>query len=125
MACLLFGGLFQAGAQPIQQIDVTIKDFTFLTTPMPLRRLVPTLIVIRNEDPVRHGFSSDLLQEMFIEVEGESGIIYGRGIEGLYVEPGKELAIRLTIERPGDYAFHCPIHQDMDGEILLIDIESV
>lgn len=123
--CFVLLSFLQAGAQPTQQIDVTIKNFKFEVTQTPLQLLVPTVIVIRNEDEVRHGFTSPLFQGTLIEVEDESGMVYGQGIDGLYIDPGKELSMRLTFGRSGDYRFHCNLHPDMEGEILLIGVEAV
>ena len=63
----LCGGLLMAlsvqpGAQAVQHVQVTIKDFTFITNQVPLQLSVPTLITIRNEDQVRHNFGSSVFQ---------------------------------------------------------------
>ena len=58
--CLVVGLFAHSGAQSEQRIDVTIKDFTFVTKQIPLRLDVPTVISIRNVDPERHDFGSSM-----------------------------------------------------------------
>lgn len=126
---LIAGSLFvsllaQAGAQSEQRVDVTIKDFTFITKQVPLMPDVPTVIMIRNEDEVRHDLGSTVFQNTLAHVESDGVVSYGRGIQGLYLDSGREATIRFTIERPGRYEFRCSIH-DIRGELLLLNIGAV
>ncbi len=126
----LCGGLLMAlsvqpGAQAVQHVQVTIKDFTFITNQVPLQLSVPTLITIRNEDQVRHNFGSSVFQRSLTQVEHGGVTSYGHGIEGVFLDPGEAVAIRFTIVRPGRYEFRCSIHQDMKGELLLLSVDAV
>jgi len=124
-ACLSLALLAQAAAQPEQRIEVTIKDFTFVTRQVPLMLDAPTLIAIKNEDSVRHDFGSLVFQGSMARVENAGAIAYGRGLEGVFLDPGREAAIRFTIERPGRYEFKCSIHPQMKGELLLLSVGAV
>lgn len=115
----------QVLAQSEQQVIVTIKDFTFQTTQMPLQLHMPTVIYLKNEDDTRHDFGSEVFEGSYTQVESLNSITYGRGIGGVFVEPGGNISIRFTIERPGRYEFRCSIHPEMKGEILLMSAGSV
>lgn len=123
-SCLALGALTQVGAQTEQTVDVTIKGFTFVTKQAPLQLNVPTVIVIRNEDNVRHDFGSAMFQRSLARAESGGIIAYGKGLEGVYLDPKREVRISFTLERPGRYEFRCSIHPDMKGEILLINVGS-
>ena len=115
----------QVLAQSEQQVLVTIKDFAFQTTQMPLQLHMPTVIHLKNEDDVRHDFGSEVFQGSYTQVEAVNSIAYGQGIGGVFVEPGGNLSIRFTIDRPGRYSFQCSIHPGMKGEILLLSAGAV
>ena len=117
---LCIGGFSGVLAQPEQQIVVTIRNFTFETTQISLQLHVPIVIHLRNVDKVRHDFSSDVFEGSLTRVEALNAISYGRGIRGVYIEPGGDVAIRFTIDEPGRYRFQCSIHEGMEGEILLM-----
>jgi plastocyanin len=123
MLCL--GALPQAIAQSEQQIIVTIRNYMFETTQMPLQLHVPTVIHLRNADDVRHDFGSLVFEGSHTRVEGPTSISYGKGIGGVYIEPGGEVSIRFTIDSPGRYQFKCSIHEGMEGEILLMSAGAV
>jgi hypothetical protein len=57
-------------------------------------------------------------------VEGEGLSTYGKGFEGMYVEPGKTLVIRLAVERSGRLTFHCDLHPEMQGELFLLEVPA-
>jgi len=122
---LAFGFLAQADAVPEQLVEVTIKDFTFVTKQVPLRLNMPVLISIRNEDQVRHDFGSPVFQGTQTQVESDGVISYGRGVEGVFLNPTRDAMIRFTIDRPGRYEFRCSIHPNMKGELLLLSVEAV
>ncbi len=125
VAGLLTGLLVPAGAQTEQVVEVTIKDSTFLTKQGPLQLNVPTLILVRNEDKIRHDFGSTMFQRTMTRAEIGGVIPYGRGIDGVYLDPGKEVSLRFTIERPGRFEFRCSIHPQMKGELLLLTAGTV
>ncbi len=115
----------QVLAQSEQQVVVTIKDFAFQTTQMPLQLHMPTVIHLKNDDDVRHDFGSDVFQGNYTRVEAVNSIAYGKGIGGVFVEPGGNISIRFTINLPGRYEFRCSIHPGMKGEILLLSAGTV
>ena len=131
LACLV---VFQAGSVQAtdstemaqeQRIEIVIRDSAFLLTkPAPIRPGLPTVIVLRNEDIIRHGFTSAMLSGILIHGEGEGIAVYGKGVEGFYVDPGKTLVLRLTAERPGSYTFRCDLHPQMKGEFFLLEVPT-
>ena len=122
LAFLLFT---PATAQVQQQVDVVIKDFTFITQQVPLQLHVPILITIKNDDMVRHDFGSPVFHGTMTQVESGGVISYGREIGGVYVDPNRGAAIRFTLSRPGRYQFKCSIHPDMKGELLMMNVGAV
>ena len=122
---LCMGGFPGVLAQSEQQIVVNIRNYTFETTQIPLQLHVPTVIHLRNTDDVRHDFGSEVFDGSLTRVEALNAISYGRGIGGVYIEPGGKVAIRFTIEKPGRYQFKCSIHEGMEGEILLMSAGAV
>ena len=123
--CLLLMGSVQAAAQPEQQVEVTIKDFTFRTTQMPLQLHASTAIHVRNDDGIRHDFGSLIFENTSTRVENKGVITYGDNISGVLLDPSQEVTFRFVIERPGRYQFQCSIHSDMKGEILLLSVGAV
>ena len=128
--CLIFGSslvvaLTSAVGQTEQKVEVTIKDSKFVSTGTTLMPGVPVIVTIVNKDNIRHDFSSVVLQGHPTQVEGNGVIAHGQGIEGAYIEAGKDAIIRFTTERPGRFEFRCTIHPAMKGELLLMNIEAV
>ena len=110
---------------PEQRIEIIMKDYDFqVVKPAPVRPAMPTVIIIRNQDIVRHGFYSALLQGILVQGEGEGVAAYGKGVEGFYVDPGKTLVIRFNNQRPGKYSFRCDLHPQMKGEAYVMDIPA-
>lgn len=108
-----------------QRIEIIIRDYTFLLVkPATVRRGVPTVIILRSEDIVRHGFTSPMLAGLPLHGEGEGVASYGKGIEGFYVDPWKTLVIRFTSDRPGTYSFRCDLHPTMTGEVYLLEVPT-
>jgi hypothetical protein len=126
VGCLVIGFCTQSPAQSEQQIEVMIKDYTFvLTKQIPLRLGVPTVISIRNVDPERHDFGSAMFEGVATKVESGGVISYGRGIGGVFLDSKRDAMIRFMLERPGRYEFRCSIHPSMKGELLLLNVEAV
>lgn len=115
----------QGGAQAEQRIEVTIKDFTFLTKQLPLRLGVATVITVDNQDQERHDFGSTMFAGILTRVEADGVSSYGRGIGGVFLDPKKNAVIRFTMDRPGRHEFRCSIHPAMKGELLLLNVEAV
>lgn len=108
-----------------QRIDIVIRDYAFmLTQPIPIRLGVPTVIILRNQDIVRHGFTSPMLASLNLIGEGEGIVAYGKGLEGFYVDQGKTLVIHLTPERTGSFSFRCDLHPPMKGELFLFEVPA-
>lgn len=112
-------------AQPAQRVEVTIKDYQFITKQIPLQPHSPVLITIRNDDNVRHDFGSTIFEGTVTQIESGGVISYGRGIGGVFIDPDRGAAIRFTVERPGKFEFRCSIHADMKGELLLMNVGIV
>lgn len=109
-----------------QRIELLIRNFEFmLTQPTPFRQGLPSVFILRNQDIVRHGFTSAMLSGLLVHAEGEGVASYGKGVEGFYVDPGKTLVIRFTTERPGSYSFRCDLHPQMKGELFLLEVPAV
>ncbi len=125
LGVMVLGLLPQALAQPEQQVIITIRNYTFETTQMPLQLHIPTVIHLKNVDDVRHDFGSLVFEGSYTRIETPTSITYGNGIGGVYLEPGGEVSIRFTIDRPGRYQFKCSIHKGMEGEILLMSAGAV
>ena len=129
-SCLIFGSslvvaLTSAAGQTEQKVEVTIKDSNFVSTGTTLMPGVPVIVTIVNKDNIRHDFSSVVLQGHPTQVEGNGVIAHGQGIEGAYIEAGRDAIIRFTTERPGRFEFRCTIHPAMKGELLLMNIGAV
>ena len=121
----LLGGVPLSSAQFQQEVNVTIEGYTFRTTQTPLQLNTETVIHIKNMDDVRHDFGSQMFLNTLTEVESNGVITYGNGVEGAYIDPGKEVSIRLILDHPGRFQFQCSIHKDMKGEILLLTVDAV
>lgn len=112
-------------AQQEQRVEITIRNYEFqLTQPTPIHLHLPTIIILRNQDIVRHGFTSPMLAHLLIQGEGEGIAAYGKGVEGFYVDPGKTLVIRFVPERTGKYSFKCDLHPQMKGELYLLEVPA-
>ena len=122
---LVAASLSPSRAQIQQDIQVTIQDFTFHTTQMPLQLHTDTFIYIKNLDEVRHDFGSQMFLHTLTHIEADGVVAYGKGLEGAYIDPGKEAVIHLVLDKPGRFQFECSIHKDMKGEILLLTVDAV
>ena len=122
---LLAATLIPATGQTEQKVEVTIKDSKFVSTGTTLMPGVPVVVTIVNNDHIRHDFSSVVLQGHLTQVEGNGVIAHGQGIEGAYIEAGKNAIIRFATERPGRFEFRCTIHPTMKGELLLMNVGAV
>jgi hypothetical protein len=112
-------------AQSEQVVEVTIKDFKFVTRQGPLRLGLPTVIKVRNEDAERHDFGSTMFEGLSVKIEKDGVIVYGRGLSGVFLDPKREAVIRFDLTRPGRHEFRCSIHPTMSGELLILSTEAV
>jgi plastocyanin len=114
-----------AVAQTEQMVEVTIKDYKFITKQGPLRLGLPTVIKVRNEDAERHDFGSTMFEGLSVKVEKDGVIVYGRGLGGVFLDPKREAVVRFDLTRPGRHEFRCSIHPTMSGELLILSTEAV
>jgi plastocyanin len=112
-------------AQSEQVVDVTIKDFQFLTKQSTLRLGFPTAIKIRNDDGERHDFGSTMFEGIHTKIEKDGVVVYGRGVSGVMLDPKRDATIQFNMSRPGRHEFRCSIHPTMKGELLLLNVEAV
>ncbi|MGZ8383692.1 MAG: hypothetical protein ACXWWE_06755 [Nitrospira sp.] len=62
-----------------QRIEIGIRTSVYVrTNTMPILAGVPTFLVIRNEDPVQHGFGLPTFAALSVRVDGEGVEIFGR-----------------------------------------------
>lgn len=109
-----------------QRIELVIEDRAFFLAKGALLQVgTPLEIVVENRDKVRHGFTSPMLMGLLVFGEDDQIVVYGKGVEGFYVNPGKALVIRFTPERPGSFSFHCDLHERMTGELFVLEIPTV
>ena len=125
VACVIWGYGTALLAQSEQVVDVTIKDFRFLTKQSPLRLGLPTVINVRNDDSERHDFSSTIFEGIPTQIEKDGVIVHGRGLGGVYLDPKQGATIRFDMTKPGRHVFRCSIHPKMSGELLLLSAEAV
>ena len=123
-------GLWWEAAGPVfsqseQVVEVTIKDFKFVTKQGVLRLGFPSVIKVRNEDAERHDFGSTMFEGIPTQIEKDGVIVYGRGMGGVFLDPKRDAAIRFNMSRPGRHEFRCSIHPNMTGELLLLSAEAV
>jgi plastocyanin len=112
-------------AQSEQVVEVTIKEYKFVTKQGPLRLGLPTVIKVRNEDAERHDFGSTMFEGLSVKIEKDGVIVYGRGLSGVFLDPKREAVIRFDLTRPGRHEFRCSIHPAMSGELLILSTEAV
>jgi uncharacterized cupredoxin-like copper-binding protein len=114
-------------AQAVEvEIELTIRQSQYFKTkwaPPPENSSV--VLTIKNEDDIRHGFTSQLFQDLLVRTLSDGVQVYGKGIEGLYLDPGATIQLRFQVLRPGDYEFHCDLHPTMRGELLLLHVDVV
>jgi len=128
LALMLAVGWEQGGflfAEPEQVVEVTIKDFKFVTKQGTLRLGFPTVIKVRNEDAERHDFGSTMFEGLPTQVEKDGVIVYGRSVGGVFLDPKRDAVLRFDMSRPGRHEFRCSIHPNMTGELLLLGAEAV
>lgn len=110
-------------AQEETRIDITIRDSTFiLDRPVASQPGIPTVIILRNQDIVRHGFTSTMFRGVLVRAQGEGIAAYGRSLDGFYIDAGKTLVLRMTVDEAGRHTFRCDLHPAMKGEVLVIDM---
>lgn len=127
MALGLTGGapLSSLSAQEAgRTVEVTIQDFAFEVQAGALQVREPARIVLHNADSVQHGFTSEALDGLDVRVESEGVVTYGRGIKGLYIDPGTEVELLFTPNKSGALNFRCDLHPKMKGELVVVTVGS-
>lgn len=107
------------------KVEIVIRNYTFEFQGGALRPNEPGTILLKNLDKVQHGFTSPVLAEQDVRVESSAGIAYGKGIKGVYINPGETLQIHFIPNRPGSFPFRCDLHPNMKGEFLILSVEGV
>lgn len=112
-------------AQAIEvEIKLTIRNSQYVLTKwVPPSKGAMVVLTIKNEDNQRHGFQSEFFFNHLVRTDSMGIQVYGKGIEGLYIDPGKTVRLRFQVDRPGDYPFKCDIHPSMKGELLLLHVD--
>ena len=123
---LLDGWLFNLARAVEVEIELTIRQSQYFKTKWtPPPEGATVVLTIKNEDDIRHGFISQLFQNLLVRTLSDGVQVYGKGIEGLYLDPGATIQLRFQVLRPGDYDFHCDLHPSMKGELLLLHVDVV
>ncbi len=115
-------GLSPVSAQDGRTVGVTIHDYSFKVEAGTLQLHEPVRIVLTNTDEVQHGFTSEALDGIDVRVESEGVVTYGRGIKGLYIDPGNEVAVLFTPTKSGSLTFRCDLHPRMKGELVVLSV---
>ncbi len=119
------------GALP-SKVEIIIKDrqHGYETTgfTMPSQE---TIIVVRNQDSVTHGFASKLFKDIPVKVEGGSEV-RGKQFKAFHVDAGKTMTLRFATA-PSNFdpatggaesvrhALWCDIHPEVKGELFVIE----
>jgi hypothetical protein len=117
---------------PPAKVEIVIKDREHgyetqgFTTPAQ-----ETIVVVRNEDSVTHGFASALFKDIPVQVEGGTEV-KGKNFRSFHVEPGHTMTLRFSTAPsrfdPGTggaeslhHALWCDIHPQVKGEVLVVE----
>ncbi len=119
------------GAPP-SKVEITIKDrqhgYETAGFTMPSQE---TIIVVRNQDSVTHGFASALFKDIPVKVEGGTEI-RGKQFKSFHVDAGKTMTLRFATA-PSNFdpmtggaesvrhALWCDIHPEVKGELFVIE----
>ncbi len=114
-------------AEPMKiEVTMTNKEFKVSGHTLPGEL---TEIVIRNQDTMTHGFTSPLLNDVGVKVEGEGVALKGKGINAYHIEPGKVMRIYFTKHSKSEpetmrYVFWCDLHPEMKGELFIVETKG-
>jgi len=118
------------GAPP-SKVEITIKDrqhgYETVGITMPSQ---DTIITVRNEDSVTHGFASTLFKD--IKVRAENALeVKGKNFRSFHVDPGQTMTLYFSTAptKFGPYggaeslrhALWCDIHPEVKGEVYVIE----
>lgn len=116
---------------PPSKVVITIKDrkhgYQTVGKTYPSQ---DTIIVVRNEDSVTHGFASRLFRDIDVQMENGKEVI-GKNFRSFHVEPGQIMTLRfstapmkLGIHGPVEsmrHAIWCDIHPEVRGELYVVE----
>jgi len=120
-------GLHSSGlaADPEMKIEVTMtnKEYQVKGHTMPGTL---TAIVLKNNDTVTHGFSSNLFKDVQVRKEGDASEVKAKGLRSFHLDPGKTATLYFTKGHSAEretmqYPFWCDIHANMKGEFLVVE----
>ena len=112
-------------AEPEMKIEVTMKNGGYEvkghSSPGSL-----TAIVLRNQDSMAHGFSSNLFKQVAVRKEGDLAEVTAHGVKSYHVQPGKTGTLYFTRghsegRETQQYPFWCDMHPHMKGEFLVVE----
>ncbi|MBI3603067.1 MAG: hypothetical protein HY205_01270 [Nitrospirae bacterium] len=114
-------------AEPMK-IEVVVTDQEFKVSGHTLVGEL-TEITVRNQGTMTHGFTSPLLNDVGVKVEGDAHALKGKGVNAYHVDPGKTMKISFTRHSKSDpetmrYVFWCDIHPNMKGELFVIETKG-
>jgi hypothetical protein len=119
------------GAPP-SKVEIIIKDrqhgYETAGFTMPSQ---DTIIVVRNQDSVTHGFASKLFKDIPVKVEGGTEI-RGKQFKSFHVDAGKTMTLRFATAHSNfdpmtggaesvRHALWCDIHPEVKGELFVIE----
>jgi hypothetical protein len=119
------------GAPP-SKVEIIIKDrqhgYETAGFTMPSQ---DTIIVVRNQDSVTHGFASKLFKDIPVKVEGGTEV-RGKQFKSFHVDAGKTMTLRFATAPTNfdpatggaesvRHALWCDIHPEVKGELFVIE----
>ncbi len=112
-------------AAEAHKVEVVIKDKSYKVTGASMPGEL-TSITIRNDDTIEHGFSSPLLFDVPVKMEGEGVYLKGKGVRAYHIRAGKSITLTFTKGSTKDVEtqrlpFWCDLHPEMKGEFFLIE----
>lgn len=116
---------------PPSKVEITIKDRQHgYQTVGKTHPSQDTIIVVRNEDTVTHGFASRLFRDIDVQVENGKEV-KGKNFRSFHVEPGQIMTLRFStaptklsryVEAESvRWAIWCDIHPEVRGELYIVE----
>ncbi len=133
VAAVALSGLAASTASVAQAADpmkiaVTVTDQEFKVSGHTVAGEL-TEITVRNEGSMTHGFTSPLLNDVGVRVEGDAVALKGKGVNAYHVDAGKTMKIHFTKHSKSEpetmrYVFWCDIHPNMKGELFIVETKG-
>ena len=132
VAGMSIGTSSTAGAEE-GKIEVTITDKGYTvdghTTPGAI-----TKIILHNKGTMTHGFSSRIMKDTPVRMEGDGKEVMAYGVKSFHVDAGKTATLIFSkpskhdpatgISETQQYGFWCDIHPHMRGEFLILETKG-